>query len=318
MVGPSCSSQPAPDSLRIAVLAGGIGSEREVSLMSGANIAAALRTAGFNVVESDIRPDDLHILDDPKIDIFFLALHGEFGEDGQLQQILERRNLAFTGSGSEASRRAFDKVAAKKVFRGCGAAVAEDIYLDQFEETSLLAARLKELGHKFVVKPPCQGSSVGVEIVAGPTEAASAANRCVERFGDCMIERFIAGREITVGILDGKALPIIEIVSKSAFYDYHAKYVDDATEYRFDTITNPILVKTIQKTSEQCFAALGCRHLGRVDLILSEDGTAYVLEINTLPGFTSHSLLPMAAKKAGLDGPALCAKIVMAALRDRP
>ncbi|MBN1124993.1 MAG: D-alanine--D-alanine ligase [Sedimentisphaerales bacterium] len=318
MVGPRPSSQSGPESLQIAVLAGGIGSEREVSLKSGANIASALRTAGFTVIESDITPDNLTILEDPKINVFFLALHGEFGEDGQLQQILEQRNLTFTGSGSQASRLAFDKIAAKAAFRQCGADVAEDIYLDHVKEISVLVSRLKNLGDKFVIKPPCQGSSVGVEIITGPTEAAIAIHRCIEQFGDCMVERFIAGREITVGILDGKALPIIEIVSKTAFYDYHAKYVDDATEYRFDTITDTGLVQKIQQTAERCFMALDCRHLGRVDLILSEDGTAYVLEINTLPGFTNHSLLPMAARKIGLNGPALCTKIVKAALRDRP
>jgi D-alanine-D-alanine ligase len=125
-----------------------------------------------------------------------------------------------------------------------------------------------------------------------------------------MVEEFICGREITVGIVDGKALPIIEIRSRANFYDYHAKYESDATEYLFDTIEDPVLAATIQTMALTCFHELGCRHLGRVDFILAGSGTAYILEINTLPGFTSHSLLPMAAQKAGIDTPQLCRQIV--------
>ena len=171
-----------------------------------------------------------------------------------------------------------------------------------------------KIGDRYVVKPINEGSSVGVEIIEGVQEAVKAAQRCVEKFGECMIEKFIAGREITVGVLKGKALPIIEIRSKEKFYDYKAKYLDDATEYLFDTVKDEELIERIGRDAVKCFESLGCRHYGRVDMILTDDGKPYILEINTLPGFTSHSLLPMAAKKAGIEVEKLCMEIVEAAL----
>ena len=165
-------------------------------------------------------------------------------------------------------------------------------------------------GDKFVVKPVKQGSSVGVVIVDGCGASAEAGLKCFAEFGDCMIEEFIDGREITVGIVNGAVLPITEIVSKAKFYDYEAKYLDDATEYLFDTITDKELIEKINKSALACYNSLGCRHQSRVDMILAEDGTPYVLEINTLPGFTSHSLLPMAAKRAGMSGSELCCEII--------
>jgi D-alanine-D-alanine ligase len=158
-----------------------------------------------------------------------------------------------------------------------------------------------------------QGSSVGVELTQEPAQTAAQAVKCFKTYGDCMIEEFIAGREMTVGILNGRPLPIIEIRSKAAFYDYHTKYISDDTEYLFDTVEDPRVAARMQEIAVTCFKALGCRHLSRVDFILAADGTPYVLEINTLPGFTSHSLLPMAAMKAGISKPELCRQIVEAA-----
>ena len=317
----SCEGTPAGEQIRVAVLRGGVGREREVSLESGRCVAEALRQGGLEVVPSDIRPDDMQILDRRDIDVFFLALHGEFGEDGQLQRVFEGRGLAYTGSGPEASRLAFDKVASKELFARAGVAVPSGIEFTRDMTPAALQEQLKGLSERgrserFVVKPIRQGSSVGVEIVETTAEAAKKALQCYQTFGDCMIEAFIKGREITVGIVNGTALPIIEIRSKAAFYDYNAKYLADTTEYLFDTITDAALVKRIQQTALDCFNALGCRHLSRVDFILTEDGVPYVLEINTLPGFTSHSLLPMAARKAGIPTPQLCRRIVEAAFND--
>jgi len=302
--------------LKVAVLAGGIGSERAVSLQSGQTIYASLREAGIETVISDITPTDTRILDDETIDVFFLALHGQFGEDGGAQTLLEQRRLAFTGSGAEASRRAFDKIASKEAFVKAGAAVAPQVVVEPQDTEQTLLKKLAAFSGRVVVKPARQGSSVGVEIVETTAEAAKKALQCYQTFGDCMIEAFIKGREITVGIVNGTALPIIEIRSKAAFYDYNAKYLADTTEYLFDTITDAAIVKRIQQTALDCFNALGCRHLSRVDFILTEDGVPYVLEINTLPGFTSHSLLPMAARKAGIPTPQLCRRIVEAAFND--
>ncbi len=303
--------------LKIAVLAGGIGSEREISRQSGRNIYNALVEDGAAVVLSDITPDDMGILDDASIDVFFLALHGEFGEDGQLQAILEERKLCFTGTGSEASRTAFDKLLSKQAFFHSHLPIAKHLIVRADDTQSDLADHLKKLASKFVTKPLKQGSSVGIQITDDAATAAVKAIECFETYGDCMVEEFIDGREVTVGVVNGKALPIIEIRSQTGFYDYDAKYADEAaTEYLFDTIDDAVLAATIQTMALTCFHELGCRHLGRVDFILTQDRTPYILEINTLPGFTSHSLLPMAAQKAGVSAPALCRQIVEAAWKD--
>jgi D-alanine-D-alanine ligase len=300
--------------LKVAVLMGGVGAERDISLQSGANMAAAIREAGFETVEYDITRDDMRILGDGTIDVFFLALHGEFGEDGQLQEILEKKNLCYTGCDSRASRLAFDKIASKEIFKQAGVTVPRHICLSAQTSAKGLVGRLGKIGEKFVVKPIRQGSSVGVVIVAGCEEAAAAAVKIFGEFGDCMIEQFIEGREVTVGILSGQALPIIEIRSKQEFYDYHAKYLDDATEFLFDTVTDEKTVIEINRSAITCFDSLGCRHFGRVDMILSDSGEPYVLEINTLPGLTTHSLLPKAAARAGMSNSQLCTKIIEASL----
>jgi len=301
------------EQLKIAVLAGGVGAEREVSLQSGKNIYNALLEGGVDVVLSDITQEDLRILDDASIDVFFLALHGQFGEDGRLQKILEDRDLCFTGAGSEASRKSFDKLLSKQAFFHAHLPIAKHLIVQSDDTPEYLEKQLGKLADKFVIKPLKQGSSVGIEIIEDAATAAASALACFQRYGDCMVEEFIAGREITVGIVNGMPMPLIEIRSKTAFYDYHAKYVDDATEYLFDTIRDNRLVADIQQAALTCFQELGCRHLSRVDFILTEGGVPYILEINTLPGFTSHSLLPMAARKAGIPTPALCRQIAEAA-----
>ncbi|MCU0917617.1 MAG: D-alanine--D-alanine ligase [Planctomycetes bacterium] len=288
-----------------------------MSLESGRCVAEALRRAGLDVVASDIRPDDLRILDRRDIDIFFLALHGEFGEDGQLQQVFEDRGLIYTGSGPEASRLAFDKVASKQLFARAGVPVAPGVEFTAGTEPAELDRQLRELGERLVVKPIRQGSSVGVHIVDGHAEAVAAARQVFQEFGDCMIESFLRGRELTVGVLGRQALPIIEIRSPTGFYDYHAKYVDDRTQYLFDTIEDPAVQARIQRAALACFDALGCRDFARVDFILSEDGTLYALEANTIPGFTTHSLLPKAAGKTGLTMSDLCVGIVRTVLAQR-
>ncbi|MEN8128401.1 MAG: D-alanine--D-alanine ligase [Planctomycetota bacterium] len=302
--------------LKIAVLTGGVGSEREISLLSGQNVYEALQKAGFETVFFDISPENTSILDDATIDVFFPILHGQFGEDGQLQAMLEERNRCFTGSGSEASRKSFDKLLGKQAFFHAHLPIAKHLIVHADDTEADLASMLERLADKFVVKPIKQGSSVGVTITDDVQTAAAGAFACFREYGDCMVEEFIAGQEITVGILNGTALPVIEIRSKTEFYDFQAKYESDTTEYLFDTIDDGKLVKEIQQDALACFGELGCRHWGRVDFILTEDRTPYILEINTLPGFTSHSLIPMAAAKAGIDTPQLCRQIVEAAWND--
>jgi D-alanine-D-alanine ligase len=299
-----------PEQLKVAVLRGGVGREREVSLESGRRVAEALREGGFDVVESDIRPDDMRVLDRRDIDVFFLALHGEFGEDGQLQQVLEDRGLTYTGSGPRASRLAFDKMASKRLFVEAGINVPAVVEFRPDMDRRELERRLRSPGGRFVVKPVRQGSSVGVHIVATRQEAIGAARQARAEFGDCMIEAFIAGRELTVSVLGRRTLPIIEIRSETGFYDYHAKYVSDGTQYLFDTVEEDGIRASVSRAALACFDALGCRDFARVDFILADDDTPYALEVNAIPGFTSHSLLPKAAAKIGLPMKDLCAQIV--------
>jgi D-alanine-D-alanine ligase len=299
--------------LKVAVLMGGIGEERDVSIKSGNCVAEALKKTGFNVLTADISPDNLDILEDSSIDIFFIALHGKFGEDGRLQQILEDNSLPYTGSGPAASRLAFDKIASKKVFAKAGVITPKSITFDERRNIEQLEKELSQLSNRFVVKPVRQGSTVGVTIADDAKSALADARRCLTDFGDCMIEEYIAGREITVGILQGRALPIIEIKTRTGFYDYEAKYIDTQTEFLFDTIDDPDLVDKISADAVTCFDALVCRHFARADFILTSDGTPYILEVNTIPGFTTHSLLPMAAAKTGLSMSDLCIKIIEAA-----
>jgi D-alanine-D-alanine ligase len=301
---------------KVAVLAGGIGSEREISLQSGRCVAEALKEAGFEVVTADIRPDNLEILNDSSIDVFFPALHGKFGEDGQLQQILDDRSLLYAGSGPEASKAAFDKMASKKLFEQAGVATPAAIEFGPETDISLLEEQLRDFANKYVVKPVRQGSSVGVSIVSTPHEAVVAARKTFSEYGDCMIEEFVPGAEVTVGILHGRPLPIIEVRTQGGFYDYNAKYIDEQTEYLFDTITDTAMAANIRRTAVECFDSLGCRHFARIDFILSGEKIAYALEANTIPGFTSHSLLPKAAAKAGLSMSDLCTEIVEAAYSD--
>lgn len=299
--------------LKIAVLTGGIGSERDISLQSGHCISQALIAGGFDVVTADIQPDNLDILEDNSIDVFFPALHGKFGEDGRLQQILQDKSLVYTGSGPAESKLAFDKMASKELFAQAGVATPAAIEFNADSDINRLEIQLKYLADGYVVKPIREGSSVGVRIVTDVQEVIIAAEQTLKEFGDCMIEQFIPGKEITVGILEKQTLPIIEIRSKTGFYDYQAKYIDEQTEYLFDTITQPALIAQIEQDAMDCFCALGCRQFARVDFILSDEPIAYALEVNTIPGFTTHSLLPKAAAKAGLTMSDFCSKIIEAA-----
>jgi D-alanine-D-alanine ligase len=304
--------------LKIAVLTGGIGSEREISIQSGECVSEALKEAGFNVVTADVRPDNLDILEDSSVDVFFPALHGVFGEDGQLQQILHNKSLVYTGSGPTASKLAFDKIASKKLFAKAGVATPTAIEFNAETDIEQLESRLQYLANEYVVKPIREGSSVGVRIIDEKQEAIAAAQETLAEFGDCMIEKFIPGKEITVSILEDEPLPIIEIISRTGFYDYQAKYIDEQTEYLFDTIRDPAVTAQIEQAAMDCFYVLGCRHFARVDLMLSDKEIAYVLELNTIPGFTTHSLLPKAAAKAGFTMSNLCSKIVEAAYSPLP
>lgn len=304
------------DGLKVAVLMGAVGSERQVSLTSGKSVADALKKIPLlEVIEHDFLPDKPWILDDKSIDIFFLVFHGEFGEGGDMQEICERKGLLFTGCDSKSSRLAFDKMASKNVLLKAGVSVPQAVEIRNSEDLEKLKNIPFSDDRKFVIKPIRQGSSVGVQIVSGIENAKTAAQECFKEFGDCMIEKFITGRELTVGIVEEQVLPVIEIKTARNFYNYDAKYNDNETQYLFDTINNENLVQKINDMALKSFKALGCRDFSRVDLFLGDDGVPYVIEINTIPGFTSHSLLPKAAAKAGMDMSSLCLKILKTTLK---
>jgi D-alanine-D-alanine ligase len=302
--------------VKVAVLAGGISSERDISLQSGLCVAKALRSSGYDVIITDILPEDLRILDDKSVDVFFICLHGQFGEDGQLQKILEDKNLCYTHSDSDASKAAMDKITAKTYFEKAGVKTPTSIRFVDSISVGQVQQQLECSCGRYIVKPVSHGSSVGVDIVSSAEEAIIQC--CINKTisSDYMIEQFIPGREITVGILNGRALPILEIRPKVGFYDYHAKYIYDDTEYLFDTITDRALIERISADALKCFDCLGCRHVARVDFILADDGTAYALEINTIPGMTAHSCVPKAAAKIGVSMSELCVRIVRQAMAD--
>jgi D-alanine-D-alanine ligase len=204
-------------------------------------------------------------------------------------------------------------MASKMIFEDGGISTPSAIEFDSETNIELLEEQLLNLANKYVIKPIRQGSSVGVSIVSTPQEAIEIARQTHSEFGDCMIEEFVPGKELTVGILNGQALPIIEVRVKSNFYDYNAKYLDEQTEYLFDTVTDTTIASNLSRAAIDCFNALGCRHFARVDFLLENDRITYVLEANTIPGFTSHSLLPKAAAKAGFSMSDLCSDIVEAA-----
>lgn len=292
--------------LRITVLSGGPSAEREVSLKSGAAIARALERLGHQVHIADISPDDLSALDG-EFDLIFVALHGTFGEDGQLQQILEQRKLCYCGSGAEASALAMDKSLAKARFDRAGIPTAPYEVVDPGQEEAVLQRWVAPA----VVKAVAEGSSVGCYIVTEQEQLGETLRSAVANHGRCMIERFVSGYELTVGVLGEEALPPIWIKPARGFYDYQAKYVDDATEYIFDIDLPDALLSAIRAMSVRAHASLGCRDFSRVDWIVeAETQEPYVLEVNTIPGFTDHSLLPKAAQQAGYGFDQLCQRIV--------
>ena len=312
------SQQSLTDSsLKIAVLAGGIGSEKEVSIQSGGCIAEGLRKSGFVVIVSDVTPENMDILSAGVIVVFFVALLGKFGEVGQLQQILEDRSLIYTGSGPAASRLAIDKMASKEVFRQAGIKTPDAVEFRSDIDAEQLCEQLRPVSGRYVVKPVTEGSSVGISIVESCDQAIETAKNCIGQFGDCMIEEFIDGREIAVSVLGSEALDTIEITAAGGFYDYHAKYIDEKTQYRFGTIKDEALEADIKRIAVECFERLGCKGFGRVDFFLDNNRCPWVLEVNTIPGFTTHSLLPMAAARAGLSMGDLCSGIIEDAIADK-
>ena len=300
--------------LRIAVLMGGVSAEREVSLRSGAAVAKALARLGHEVTPVDVVDERLEGVTSRAFDAAFLALHGRFGEDGQVQRILEERGLPYTGSGSEASALAMDKWAARLAMARAGVKVADGILIRVSDEIGTLGRQAASLGWPIVVKPRHGGSSLGVSLVRGAAELPAALAEVKRQEPEAVVERYVPGREFTMGIVGERVLPPLELVTRRDFYDYEAKYSDEGTEYRLDPPLQKAIGLRLEEATLKVFRALGCRGMGRVDFRLPENGEPVALEMNTIPGFTDRSDLPMAAKAAGIPFDQLCQQILEDAL----
>jgi D-alanine-D-alanine ligase len=285
---------------KVAVLMGGPSSERAISLKSGAAVAKGLRAAGYTVTEVDIQDRTLAL--PSSIEAAFVALHGEFGEDGQVQQLLHARGVPYTGSPPDSSRAAFDKRLSKAIFSRAGIPSAP------YEVLSTPTRRSLPL--PVVVKPPCQGSTIGIFKVSQESEWAGAFADSLRYDGAVLVETFIPGRELTVGIVGETALPVIEILAPEGWYDFDAKYTKGHSQHLCPAPLDSVTESRCKTIALQTFKALGCRGLGRVDFRLDPQGNLFVLELNNIPGFTETSLLPEAARAAGIEFPELCHRIM--------
>jgi len=293
----------------IVVLYGGVGSEREVSLLSGEAIAQALESS-FKVERIRLDQDELPAQIDPKRSIVFPALHGEFGEDGRLQTLCEARGIEYCGSDAAASRLCIDKGVCKALADENGVPTPKSI-LFLGDDAPLADDVIEQLGVSLVVKPADQGSSVGLHF----TEHRSALGVALSKInkGKWLIEQRIKGRELTVGVLHGAAMGVVEIISASGVYDYQAKYTAGSTQYQFPAELDPMIEARLKDYAERMFEVCGCRDFARVDFLL--DGQrSYFLEINTLPGLTATSLLPKSATCIGYNFEVLAQELVAPAM----
>lgn len=293
--------------MHITVLYGGPSAEREISLISGRAVIDGLKQAGHEVFGSDVSPDDLSGLDHP-CDVVFPVLHGQFGESGELQEILESRKLRFVGSGSQASRLGMDKVETKEAWQRAGLPTPAWRVVTS-------AAAPPPIPGSCVVKAISSGSSIDVFLCKTPAEceaqAASAIQTIVAKHGKALVEQYIAGPELTVGLLEEMPLAPIRIVPKTEFFDFEAKYKSSATEHRFDTGLPPALIDRCRELAREANRVVGARDLARVDIMIDEQTSEpYLLEINTIPGFTSKSLLPEAAAHSGISFSQLVDRLV--------
>lgn len=291
---------------KIAVLMGGPGSERDVSMATGKGVANALRSLGAKVSEVDVKGADFELADG--IELAFIALHGTFGEDGQVQKILEERGVAYTGEGVAESELAFDKIRSKEAFRHHGVTTP---YWQ-----IITAGQRPTIPIPFVIKAPRQGSTVGVHIIRNERDVDAAIADASTYDRELLVEKFIPGRELTIGILGDQALPIIEIIPKGGFYDFTNKYpflnpgAGGGAEHVCPAKIPEEQTRALQDLSLRAHRALGLEVYSRVDVMLPEEGEPSVLEVNTIPGMTEASLLPEAAAAAGIGYAELCARII--------
>ncbi len=299
---------------RIGVLAGGPSSEREISLRSGRAVHDALLGEGLDSLFLDVKNDIDEIIKKSCIDVAFIALHGRFGEDGTVQRMLEDAGIPYTGSGVRASLSALDKAASKDLFIRNLIPVPRHMVL---VKGRLHTDDYNNLGMPIVVKPNLEGSSIGLSIVTDKNLLPSAIDKAFEYGDKVILEEYIDGRELTVGILNDMALPVIEIVPKNKVYDFNAKYKDSDTQYLVPAPIAEDVSEEARRIGVLAHKALGCRSFSRVDMMMSQSDKIFVLEVNTIPGMTERSLLPKAAQATGLRFSSLCVKILEDAVKSR-
>ncbi len=308
-----------PRSCRVALLAGGRSNEREISLASGDGAREALQAAGFSVVDIDpANPDDLKRLIEEHFDVAFLCLHGKYGEDGTVQGLLDIVSIPYTCSGVWSSALAMDKPKAKVFYEKAGVPTPPSVTVRK-GETVDVSVIVEKLGEHVVVKPGNEGSAIGVFIVEGQASIEKALSKALEIDDEVLIERYISGTELTVAVLgneDAVALPIIEIIPKSAFYDFESKYAADGSQHICPARLPEDVARKVQNEAVKAHKALSCSGTSRSDFILEEDGSCWCLETNTIPGMTATSLLPDAARAAGMSFPDLCKKLIELALEE--
>ena len=306
-----------PDQMKVALIAGGTSGERSISLASAEGAGAALREAGFAVTQLDpAEKVELKALIDGEFDVAFLCLHGKDGEDGTMQGFLELIGLPYTCSGVFSSALAMDKSKCKPYYERAGIPVPPSYTVCKDEDVNG-AALYEEIGSRCVVKPATEGSALGVYLVDSPQATAEAIEKVFEIDEKVLVERYIQGTELTVAVLgndDPQAFPVIEIVPQSEFYDFDSKYAPGGSQHICPARIKPDVAARVQECAIEAHKALGCAGVSRTDFILDDAGVAWILETNTIPGMTGTSLLPDAARAAGMTFPELVTEMIRLAL----
>ena len=305
----------------VAVVLGGPSSEREISLVTGTAIAEALAGKGYNIIKLELEPERLvEQLRKLGVKAVFNAVHGMYGEDGRLQSLLEAAGLPYTGSGVLASAVSMDKATTKRMLLAEGIPTPQCLIFSKDDLADKVRCQeqvLHELGLPAVIKASSQGSSIGVEIVREPEQLVAALDEAASYAGSVLAEKYIAGKELTVAIMEqdgsARALPVIMIEPHSGSYDYHSKYTKGATDYLVPAPLDAELTAKVQQIALKTYKLLGLSGVARVDLMLDANGGGYVLEANTVPGMTATSLVPKAAKAVGIEFPELCELILQGA-----
>ena len=304
--------------VRVTVLMGGTSAEREISILSGEAVSSALSELGHEVTKVIVDNESLPGVSTDSADVAFVALHGGAGEDGRIQAHLEGVGIPYTGSGPEASRRAMNKLETKKILEENGIPRPDYREIDSHAPEDAAHSAAEDLGYPVVVKPVCEGSTLGVTIVREEKDLAKAVEVALAYGEGAFLEVYVPGKELTVSVLGEEPLPIVEVRPAREFYDFAAKYKDEGTEYTTDTDLPRHVLEEVADTAMASHRALGCRDMSRVDLRLTKEMESFILEVNTIPGMTRTSLLPKAAETAGIGYGELVNRILSMAVERSP